>query len=164
MTKICTRMLLAVAVGCLVTSEPAAARELDITPQTYAACTGVSLNPDQFGAGLLFQLGPNMKPQIRPGVELAVGNGVRLLSLSGDVLYHVDGKRWSPYAGGGPGLNFIDVTDGVGEADGLQTKLVAHVVTGLSWMPGRGQRRYFVESRLGIGDTPDLRITLGMSF
>ena len=162
--KTMTRAVVAMALSAALAPARASALEFDITPQGFAACTGVSFNPDQFGVGLQFQLGPSLKPQFRPVVELGVGNGVRLVALGGDILYHFAGTRWRPYAGGGPGLNFIDVTDGVGQADGLSTKLVAHAVTGLSWIPRRGQHRYFVEGRFGIGDTPDLRITLGMSF
>ena len=156
-----TRAILAVALAGVFAP---AASALDFAPQAYAAATGVSVNPDQFQAGPHVQLGPSSKPQLRPVLELGIGNGVRLLSLGGDVLYHFEGKRWMPYAGGGPGLNFIDVTNGVGEADGIQTKLVAHAVTGVSWMPPRGQRRYFLEGRVGVGGTPNLRITMGMSF
>jgi hypothetical protein len=143
---------------------PAVSSARDFGPQGYAARTGLSFNPDQFQAGVHLQLGTSSKPQLRPAMELGIGNGVRLVSLSGDVLYHFGRKQWSPYAGGGPGLNFIDVTDGVGEADGLETKLVAHAVTGVTWAPRRGRHRYFLEGRIGVGDTPNLRISLGMSF
>jgi hypothetical protein len=156
-------VLVAALVGALVPAG-ASALELDVTPQSYAACTGVSFNPDQFQGGLQLQLGPGMKPQIRPGIELGFGNGVRLVSVSADILYHIEGKRWRPYAGGGPGLNFIKVTDGVGEADGPAAKMVAHVVTGLGWIPRPGRHRYFVEGRFGIGETPDFRLSIGMSF
>jgi hypothetical protein len=109
----------------------------DLAPRDYAARTGASFNPDQFLAGLHLQLGPDVKPELRPVLTLELGNGVRLASLSGDVLCHFEGARWAPYVGGGPGLNFIDVTDGVGEADGITAKLVAHAVTGLVWRPQR---------------------------
>lgn len=156
--------LAVVVVGLASLVAPATSRARDFAPRPYAACTGVSVNPDQFHAGLHLQLGADSQPQIRPVLELGLGNGVRLVSLGGDVLYHFEGERWRPYAGGGPGLNLIDVTNGVGEADGVAAKLVAHVVGGVGWTPRRSQRRYFVEGRLGIGDTPNLRISLGMSF
>jgi hypothetical protein len=135
-----------------------------LTPQAYAVRTGISIAPDQFTGGLQLQLGTSTRPQIRPTVEAGFGNGVRLFSFGGDVLYHFEGRRWRPYAGGGPGLNLIDVTDGVGESDGMTAKLVAHLVTGLGWTPGRGRHRYFVEGKFGIGDTPDVRVAVGMSF
>jgi hypothetical protein len=158
-----TRSVLAASLAVLLA--PAAAAALDLAPRGYAARAGVSFDPDQFHAGLQVQLGPGSKPQLRPVLELGIGNGVRIVSLSSDVLYHFEAERWRPYAGVGPGLNFIDVTDGVGEADGVKTKLVAHAVAGVGWIRRRGsQPRYFLEGRAGIGDTPDLRITLGISF
>ena len=144
---------------------PAVSSALSFVPHGYAASTGVSLNPDQFQAGLHFQLGPSWKPQFRPVLELGVGNGVRMVSLSGDILYHFEGRRLRPYAGGGPGLNLVDVTDGLGQAEGVQARLVAVAVGGVSLMPRRGGgHRYFVEGRVGFGDTPDLRVSVGMSF
>jgi len=162
MTKMTRTILAATLAGLLA---PAASSALDLAPRGYAARAGVSFNPDQFHAALHFQLGPGSKPQFRPVLELGVGNGVRLVSLSGDVLYHFEAQRFRPYAGAGPGLNLIDVTDGVGEADGIKSKLVAHAVAGVAWIrrPG-GQPRYFLEGRAGVGDTPDFRIALGISF
>ena len=155
-------ILTAALAGLLV---PATSAALNLAPHGYAASTGVCFNPDQFQAGLHLQLGPGWKPQFRPVVELGIGNGVRILSLSGDILYHFGGTRWRPYAGGGPGLNLVDVTNGVGEADGVQTKLVAVAVTGVSLMPRRpAQHRYFLEGRVGFGDSPDFRISVGVSF
>lgn len=157
-----TRTILAIIFLSLFAPTVASAGEF--APQLYAAGTGVSLNPDQFHGGLHFRFGSNPTPMFRPAVELGLGNGVRIFSLSGDVLHHFRGERWTPYVGAGPGLNIIDVTDGVGQSDGIQAKLVAHAITGLGWTPRRGQRRYFVEGRFGIGDTPDFRLSVGMSF
>jgi len=157
-----TRWVFALALAGLLAPVPATAG--DLAPQAFAARTGISFGPDQFHGGVHLQLGTSSKPQLRPAVELGLGNGVRLLALSGDVLFHLGGERWRPYAGGGPGVNFIDVTDGVGEADGMQAKLVAHAVTGIAWAPRRSRHRYFVEGRIGVGDTPDFRVALGMSF
>jgi hypothetical protein len=155
-------MILTAAVAALLT--PAVPAALSFAPQGIAASTGVSLNPDQFHAGLHVPLGRSWKPQFRPVVELGLGNGVRLVSLSGDVLYHFEGSRWRPYAGGGPGLSFIDVTDGVGQGDGVETRLVGVAVAGLAFAPRRGRHGYFVEGRFGVGDAPDVRVAVGMSF
>lgn len=152
----------AVAVAALLM--PAVASARDFKPQGYNARTGISFSPDQFNAGLHAQLGTKVTPQIRPAVDVGFGNGVRIVALSADVLYNFGGTRWRPYAGGGPGLNFIDVTDGVGESDGMSTKLVAHAVTGLTWVPRRSRRTYFAEGRFGFGDTPNFRLAVGMSF
>jgi hypothetical protein len=161
MTKRTISVIAIAAAGMLA---PASATAGDFAPHEYAARTGLSFNPDQFLAGLHFQVGDGRKPQVRPVVDFGFGNGVRLLALSGDVLYHFADGQWRPYGGGGPGVNFIDVTDGVGEADGLQPKIVAHAVAGLTWAPRRSRYGYFVEGRFGIGDTPRVRVSVGMSF
>ena len=155
-------LAVAVALAALLVAAPCNAG--DLSPQAFAARTGISFSPDQFNGGLHLQLGSSSKPQLRPALEVGLGNGVRLLSLSGDVLYHFDGGHWRPYAGAGPGVNFIDVTDGVGEADGMKAKLVARAVAGITWAPRRSRHRYFVEGLFGVGDTPDFRVALGVSF
>jgi hypothetical protein len=147
-----------------MTIAPATVSGSEFVPQLYAAGTGVSLNPDQFHGGLHFRFGSSPTPPFRPVVELGLGNGVRLFSLSTDALYHFKGQQWTPYVGAGPALNFIDVTNGVGQSDGVEMKVVGHAITGLSWTPRRSQRRYFVEGRIGVGDTPRLRLSVGMSF
>ena len=153
-----------VAIGLASLIGPATASAREIAPHLHAVGTGVSLNPDQFHGGLHFRFGSNPTPLIRPAVEVGLGNGVRIFSLSGDVLHHFQGERWRPYVGAGPGLNFIDVTDGVGQSDGISTKIVAHAITGLAWTPGKSHRRYFLEGRVGVGDTPRFRLSVGMSF
>jgi hypothetical protein len=158
-----TKKTLSLAVVCIALLIPAEA-SADFKPQGYNARTGISFGPDQFNAGVHAQLGTRATPQIRPAVDAGFGNGVRMVMLGGDVLYQFGGTHWRPYAGGGPGLNFIDVTDGVGEADGMTMKLVAHAVAGTTWAPRRGRRSYFVEGRFGFGETPNARVAIGMSF
>jgi hypothetical protein len=143
---------------------PAAAHAQGVMRQHYAIRSGIGVNPDQFHSGMHVELGSLSRAQLRPVVDLGFGNGVRLLSLGGDVLYHFRGAEWRPYLGGGPGINFFDVTDGVGQTDGLQTRLVAHGVVGLAWMPRRSRYGYLVEGRIGVGDTPDVHVAAGISF
>jgi hypothetical protein len=162
MTKKALITLAVASVAVLIPAEASA--DFNFKPQHYNARTGISFGPDQFNAGVHAQLGTRATPQIRPAVDMGFGNGVRMVMLGGDVLYQFGGTHWRPYAGGGPGLNFIDVTDGVGEADGMTMKLVAHAVTGITWAPRRGRRSYFVEGRFGFGETPNARVALGMSF
>ena len=97
--------------------------------------------------------------------DLGFGNGVRLLALNLDAFYIFSPHPWRPYAGGGLGINFIDVTEGVGEGRGLDVEAALHIVGGIEWGDLRaGFRRYLVEARLGVGDTPDLKLTAGIAF
>jgi hypothetical protein len=141
---------------------------LDLGPRDAGLRAGVSLNPDQVHAGLDVQLGNGQRIRLRPSLELGVGNGVRLVSLNADVLFRL-GRGWGrPYLGGGPGVNLVDVTDGVGEAAGPEARAVANAVAGVAWGGGRvrgqARRRYLVEARVGLGDTPDFKLTVGASF
>jgi hypothetical protein len=146
---------------------PAAAPALDLHPRDVHLRAGVSLNPDQFHAGVQAAIGSPARVVFRPSVDLGIGNGVVLASLNGDVLYRLDrAGRLQPFFGGGPALSLVDVTDGVGESEGVETELAGHVVAGLHWLPSRGKsgRRYLVEARAGFGDTPDFKLTLGIAF
>ena len=138
-------------------------------PGRFAVRAGVSLNPDQFHGGVHFDVPAGSRLWLRPAFEFGIGNSVRLGALNVDALYGLGRGRWRPYAGVGPGLNVIDVTSGVGEGRGVETEVVGSFVAGVAWggsgkasRPGRG--RYLFEVRVGLGDTPDLKLTAGLSF
>ncbi|HSD26002.1 MAG TPA: hypothetical protein VLL75_01805 [Vicinamibacteria bacterium] len=146
---------------------PATARPLDLKPRDIHLRAGFSLDPDQFHVGLQAGIGSRGRFGFRPSLDLGLGNGVLLVSLNGDLLYRFDRtKRIQPFLGGGPALSLIDVTDGVGESEGLTAELAGHAVAGLHWLPapGKAGRRYLVEARAGFGDTPDFKLTLGIAF
>lgn len=63
----------------------------------------------------------------------------------------------------------VDVTSGVGEGRGVESKLVFNGVVGLNLgvrtrAARAGRWRYFVEVRAGFGDTPDAKLTAGVGF
>ena len=153
--------------GLLIAASPA--RAIDLSLRDPGFRFGLSLNPDQFHAGLQAHMGRVRPIRFRPSLDLGIGNGVRLASINGDLLFRSDEGRSPLFVGGGPGLNFIDVTSGVGEGRGVETKAVFNGVVGLSFgarnRAARGaSRRYFVEVRAGFGDTPDAKLTGGISF
>lgn len=159
------------AAGASVTILPARpASGLDLTPRDVGVRAGLSLDPDQVVAGLDAQIGRGVRLRFRPLAEVGVGNGVRMLALSGDILYRIgQGRgRYRPYVGAGPGLNLIDVTNGVGEARGVEAKLVGNALAGVVRGGGRvgrrATRRYLAEVRAGIGDTPSVKVVVGASF
>jgi hypothetical protein len=148
----------------VVLMSPAGSPALDLAPREPALRLGVSFGPDQLLGGVQAALGPDRSVGFRPGFDYGAGNGVRIGSFNGDVVFRfarpVAGLR--PYLGAGPGLNLVDVTDGVGEADGVEAKLVGHVLGGLvRTRPLLGIERLFLEVRGGLGDTPDVKVTVG---
>jgi len=156
------------AVGLLAVLASPPALALDLTPREPALRAGVSFDPDQFHAGLQAWVGPTPGVGFRPSLDLGLGNGVRIVSLNGDVLLRLgrSPSRLRPHLGAGPGLNLIDVTSGLGEARGLEAKLVLNAVGGLTFGLGRrgGAPRLLFEARAGFGDTPDLKLTAGLCF
>lgn len=149
---------------CLATGPRSEAQDLGI--KTWGLRGGLSINPDQFFAGVFFNAGHfSNKVRFQPSFDFGFGNGVRLGALNLDALYIFSPRPWRPYAGGGLGINFIDVTKGVGQGRGLDVEAALNIVGGIEWGKLRtGFRRYLAEARLGIGDTPDVKLTFGIAF
>src|SRR5262245_32715010 len=131
---------------------------------------GINLNPDQFNFGAHVDAGRIFSERIRvqPSFELGFGNGVMLLATNFDAHYLFSAKSFRPYAGGGLGLNFIDVENGMGENGGLDIEPVLNLVGGAEFgAPSAGSRafrRYLLEARIGLGDTPELKLVAGINF
>jgi hypothetical protein len=160
------RLYLAILVSSL-TAGSTFARELGV--RSYGLRGGVNLNPDQFNFGAHLDAGRlTSRIRFQPSFELGMGNGVFLLANNFDAHYLFGGKSLRPYAGGGLGINFIDVTSGVGRDEGLDIKPILNLVGGVEWgAPRAGSgafRRYLLEARVGMGDTPELKVVAGLSF
>ncbi len=144
----------------------AMAQELGL--RSFGLRSGINMNPDQFNFGVHFDAGSlAQRVRVQPSFELGLGNGVTLGSANLDAHYLFAERRFRPYAGGGLGINVIDVTNGLGKA-GLDIEPVLNVVGGVEWgapRPGsKASRRYLLEARIGMGDTPDLKLVAGFSF
>jgi hypothetical protein len=144
--------------------QPANAQDLGL--KSWGLRGGLSINPDQVTGGVFLNAG-HISRQVRfqPSFDLGFGNGVRLGALNLDALYIFSPRPWRPYAGGGLGINFIDVTEGVGEGRGLDVEAALNIVGGIEWGDLRvGFRRYLIEGRVGLGDTPDFKFMAGIAF
>ena len=137
--------------------------------RSYGLRGGINLNPDQFNFGGHMDAGRlTSRIRLQPSFELGFGNGVLLAATNFDAHYLFTAKRFRPYAGGGLGLNFIDVESGMGSGGGLDIEPVLNLVGGAEWgAPKAGSgafRRYLLEARVGLGDTPELKIVAGINF
>ncbi len=162
-----TRLLCLVLLTTSVAASTALGQELGV--RSYGLRGGVNLNPDQFNFGAHIDAGRlASRVRFQPSFELGLGNGVTLASTNFDAHYLFNAGRVRPYAGGGLGINFIDVTSGIGRGGGLNIEPVLNLVAGAEWgAPRRGSRafrRYLLEARVGMGDTPELKLVLGFSF
>ena len=144
---------------------PSKAQELGL--RAYGFRGGISLNPDQFHFGVYADAGRlTRNVRFQPSFDLGLGNGVRLGAVNLDAVYLFKPRRWQPYAGGGLGVNFIDVSRGYGQDSGLDIEPALNVVGGVEWgsYRRRGFHRYLLEARLGLGDTPDFKMSAGVKF
>lgn len=141
----------------------------EIGVRSYGLRGGINMNPDQFNFGAHVDAGSlASRVRFQPSFELGLGNGVTLAAANFDAHYLFTARSFRPYAGGGLGVNFIDVTSGIGRGGGLNIEPVLNLVGGVEWgapRPGsRAFRRYLLEARIGMGDTPELKLVAGFSF
>jgi hypothetical protein len=162
-----TRSLCLVILAYSLSASTTFARELGV--RSYGLRGGINMNPDQFNFGAHLDAG-RLTERIRfqPSFELGMGNGVFLLANNFDAHYLFNTGNWRPYAGGGLGINVIDVSNGMGSGDGLDIEPILNLVGGVEWGAPRGGsralRRYLLEARIGMGDTPELKLVAGLSF
>ncbi len=161
-----TPLILTLGIAVLLAnSDVSVAADLGI--RHFGLRGGVSANPDQIHGGLFLDAGRLVSDlRFQPSFDVGFGNGVRLATANLDALYPLGGESWRPYAGGGLGINFVDVTNGVGEGRGWEIAPVINVLGGIRWGSARrGNRsleRYLLEVRLGFGDTTDLKLSFGL--
>lgn len=125
---------------------------------------GVAVDPDLIQFGLHADLG-NLSQHVtfQPSGELGVGDDLTVISLNMDFAYRFTNRWdvWSPYLGGGMGVHFINYDNGF--RDGDDTDTGASVLGGIQRGLGNGSR-FFLETKLGIFDSPDVRFTAGWTF
>jgi hypothetical protein len=160
------RRLYLTFVSCALAS---AALGQELGAQSYGLRGGVNMNPDQFSFGGHLDAGRlGSRVRLQPSADFGIGNGLYLASASFDAHYLFNAGRFRPYAGGGFGMNFVDVTNGIGASDGLDVKPALNLVGGMEWGSARRRSRalgrYLFEARVGLGDTPELKLLAGFNF
>ena len=132
--------------------------------QGWGPRVGVAVDPDLIQFGLHADLGDvSSHVSFQPNAELGVGDDLTMLSLNLDIAYRFTSRWdvWSPYLGGGMGVHFINYEDGF--RDGDDTEAGAAVLGGIQRGLENGSR-FFLETKLGIFDAPDVRFTAGWTF
>jgi hypothetical protein len=120
---------------------------------------GVTVGPDQFHFGAHLDLGYFAQHfRLQPNIEVGVGSDQTVVALNGEAAYRFISEwgRWSPYLGGGLGINVVS-------ADGGHTDLGVNVLGGIEKILAGGDR-FFLEGKLGLVDSPDWKFTAGWTF
>lgn len=136
--------------------------QADIKFQGWGPRMGLSVDPDQLHVGVQFDLGefvPHL--QFQPNVELGFGDDVFLLLMNGETFYLFDLKESNValYAGGELSLAYWHVDTPRSDTDDLELSLSP--VGGVE-IPFSDKYTGFFEMKIGLGDVPDFRLTVGV--
>lgn len=124
---------------------------------------GATIDPDQVHIGVHINAG-QFAPKVRfqPSFELGFGNDRIVGAINIDALYTFDPRPWRPYLGGGLGVSLISRDSGPGDGDDdLNVEAGLNLIAGFEW---GARHRYLLEARAGVGDIPDFKVTVGISF
>jgi len=116
---------------------------------------GLSVDPDQFYFGGHVETAPLIEElRFKPNVEIGLGNDVTVVALNIEFAYVFPSQRdWNVYAGAGPALVVVD------------TRADTNAGGGFNLLVGVGhQSGLFMEVKVGVVDSPDLKIGVGYSF
>jgi hypothetical protein len=147
-----------------VLAAPVAADAADrIGYRGWGPRVGLSSGPDQIHFGAHMDFGTFADHfRLQPNVEIGVGSGRTLTAFNLETAYRfvTAWGAWSPYAGGGLGL---DMTSGDEVPGRSNEELGASVLGGIEKGLASGDR-FFVETKLGISHAPDIKFTAGWTF
>jgi len=155
-------LILCLWVSSLFVVEPVSSQNLEYRGLGFRG--GVTVDPDQIHLGFHTDLGEFVRNlRFQPNVEVGLGDDLTLIALNLESIYLFrGGGTVIPYVGGGLGINFFnDRETSLREDDDVEVGL--NVLAGLETFVGRDQK-FFGEIKLGAGDSPDFKLTLGITF
>ena len=130
---------------------------------------GLSVAPDQALVGAHFDLGEIVSSlRLQPSIEAGFGDDRRLVVVTLPVLYRFDtGRRFTPYAGGGAGIAWVDVDEdacppGV-DCAGSDIDAAPVGIGGIEF-PLRQGNDIFFEIHAAGRDLPDVKLVIGWQF
>jgi hypothetical protein len=126
---------------------------------------GISVDPDQFFFGGQADYGYFLKTiRLQPNFEIGFGDSATLVAINFDAAFRPiqTESSWMPYLGGGISVNFYSGEKYYGSNE-IDTKGGISAIAGIGreWSNGR---RFFLEFKLGIIKSPDIKILVGGSF
>lgn len=140
---------------------------------------GVTVDPDQIHFGAHLDFG-NFAEHVRfqPNIEVGIGDDLTIIALNFEAAYRFQSRWdvWTPYAGGGLGVNFITVDGHLHNTEELAAAIThgeagddSSTDIGLNLLGGiekglKSGHRFFLEGKLGLADSPDFKVTAGWTF
>lgn len=140
---------------------------------------GLTIDPDQVHFGAHVDFG-NFAEHIRfqPNIEVGIGDDLTIFALNFEGAYRFSSRWdvWTPYAGGGLGINFVSFDSDHNHLEAANYAAeVAHEIddsdtdVGLNLLGGiekglKNGHRFFLEGKLGLADSPDFKATAGWTF
>ena len=128
--------------------------------ENVAMRLGVSMDPDQFVAGLYTYAG-SLTPQVHfmPYADVGLGDDIVVLTGNGDFRFDIVSLRNSPilfYISAGPTVAFWD-----SDHFDSEVELGASVAFGMTRIPLGATNSLNFEIRVGLGDIPDGKLMVG---
>jgi hypothetical protein len=160
------KMLIAGCILALGVSAAPSARASDMGFRGVGVRMGFSVDPDQIFGGVHVDLG-EIVPRLRfqPNIEVGFGDDITTFSANLEVEYlFPEYYGWVFYAGGGPGVSFYNFDETKRRNDSDETDVGLVVLAGSETSFGSRDMTFFAEVKGGIGEIPDLRITVGLTF
>lgn len=154
---------LAVIVWTVVGVASAAEAQQDIGVRRVGIRGGLTIDPDQVHVGLHINAG-QFAPKVRfqPSFELGFGSDRVVATINIDALYTFEPRSWVPYLGGGLGVSLTHRDSGRGDGDGdFDVGAGLNLIGGFEWGEAN---KYLLEARVGVGDIPALKLTVGLNF
>jgi hypothetical protein len=130
---------------------------------------GLTIDPDQIHFGVHTDLGDLAKNvRFQPNLEIGFGDNLTLFAVNAEAFYQFE-SEWAPYVGGGLGVNHLrfdydddpdnPFDDDISESD---TELGVNILGGVE-LRDRDGDTFFLEGKFGLIDSPDFKLTLGLT-
>lgn len=128
---------------------------------------GVTFEPDQVHVGAHMEAGELFTNGIfLPNIEVGFSDNMTLFAFNPELVYRFTTRsrsHWGFYIGAGLGVNVVN-RDAEGPwQDDSDTDLGMNILGGMSRNLSSGNE-FFLELKLGVADSPDAKITAGLTF
>lgn len=128
---------------------------------------GITFDPDQVHVGAHLYGGELFTNGFfLPNVEIGFGDDITLIALNPELVYKFTKRStadWGFYMGTGLGVNFMNHDGGPFHDDVSDTDLGVNFLGGMSRKLSAGND-FFLELKLGAADSPEAKITAGLTF